>query len=190
MNDPEGQTTKLVNPPEIITHEELNKEIDEILDMPHPKDHYEYYINKKYGYHNNLIKICTIMGIIGAIICIICVFLPNKATYNIDGDWHYNNLITAYPNWIGWVVLGLSIICLVIFILVKFDFGIIKLILASSILFFNRYSNTWRAKSYFRSMAYGYYIMYIGVSIIIISSVIAFIVSLINVDKQKELARY
>ena len=97
----------------------------------------------------------------------------------------YNqNLLQIYHSWLGWTILVIAIIILISCIFMKYEFGITRFIGLCLIFYFNYYSGTpaTHPRSYFRDMAYGYYLMYVGICILLISAILMLIA---NIKEQR-----
>ena len=102
---------------------------------------------------NTILKIGIILGIIGSLLCFICVFLPNRKVYynppqnnnwgideysnplHIEEEWDYeehfeyqNVLQFSDMRWTGLTVLGISMLLLISCIFIQHSFGIIQFI--------------------------------------------------------------
>lgn len=206
----EGQTSKLTQQqyfapqPQIMTTQQINDQVDQIINPYSTKHPSKLYRKPPYKFQpnpyvsvNKLFSIGTIMGIIGSILCFLCVFLPNRTTYIYhikdipmpedyieDASYHNQNLLQIYHSWLGWTILVIAIIILISCIFMKYEFGITRFIGLCVICYFNYYSGTpvTHPKSYFRDMAYGYYLMYAGVGILLISAILMLIA---NIKEQR-----
>ena len=201
--------------PQIMTTQQINDQVDQIINPYSTKHPSKLYRKPPYKFQpnhyvsiNKLFSIGTILGIIGSIICIISVFLPHINTYFYsvvyDTDIDPTNWITGNPNstysymlsdsgkysWIGWAILGIALAVLICSIFLKYDFGIIKFISLGVICYLNYYTST---HNYFSksdlSMAYGYYLMYVGVGILLISAIIILIANIKEHEIKKQVRR-
>lgn len=214
----EGQTSKLQQQyytpqPQIMTTKQLNDQVDQIIvnQLYNDKHPSELYRKAPYKYQpnpyisvNKLFTIGTIMGIIGSIFCFLCVFMPNRTSYTYhikdipmpedyieDASYHNQNLLQIYHSWLGWTILVIAIIILISCIFMKYEFGITRFIGLCVICYFNYYSSTptTHPKSYFRDMSYGYYLMYVGVGILLISAIIILIANIKEHGMKKQVRR-
>lgn len=193
----------------IANYKEQQSPISNQIPLQYEKHPSELYRKAPYKYQPNpynsiniLFKTGTIMGIIGSILCFLCVFMPNRTTYiyhikdipmpkDYIEDASYQNLLQIFDSWLGWTILVISIIVLISCIFTKYEFGITRFIGLGLIFYFNYYSGTHAThpKSYFRDMAYGYYLMYVGVGMLLISAIIILIANIKEYGIKKQVRR-
>ena len=190
-----GDTSVLIQSPTENVQPAYNLTKQDIAN--HSKHPNELYNKLSYDSINMLFKIGLIIGIIGSLICILGVCLPNRYTYdasivNSNDISIFSHSVNYFTSWIGLAIIIIAILLLVSCIFIKYEFGLTRFIGLCAICILNYLSisktNIDSNITNYTTMGIGYYIIYFGSGILLLSTIIILIANLKEQQLKNQLA--